>query len=87
MLLLNKILKYKKKGYKYPTDSLKKIIQKLDGIYQIEYTNGFISLMDVSKTQQQILRMFHCTIPDDYYNNNLAYANRLDKAKKPHGDR
>ena len=67
-------------------DSLEKIIHELDGISQVEYTNGFVSLMDVSKTQHQILRMFHCTIPDDYYSNNLAYANRLDKAKKPHGD-
>ncbi|MEE0891023.1 MAG: hypothetical protein U0M61_04130 [Succinivibrio sp.] len=86
MLLLNIILKCKRKGYKYPTDSLEKIIHELDGISQVEYTNGFVSLMDVSKTQHQILRMFHCTIPDDYYSNNLAYANRLDKAKKPHGD-
>ena len=86
MLLLNIILKCKRKGYKYPTDSLEKIIHELDGISQVEYTNGFVSLMDVSKTQHQILRMFHCTIPDDYYSNNLAYANRLDKAEKPHGD-
>ncbi len=42
--------------------------------------------MDVSKTQQQLLRMFQCTIPDDYYSNKLAYANRLDKAKKRHSD-
>ena len=30
--------------------------------------------------------MEKCRIPDDYYSNNNAHANSLDKAKKPHGD-
>ncbi|SKA70017.1 hypothetical protein SAMN02745213_02280, partial [Succinivibrio dextrinosolvens DSM 3072] len=84
MLMQYRIHNCKYNGKNPPHNSFKKIIDELNGIQEIEFTSGFIAVKPVSKVQQECLKLFRAKTPSDRYDNELAYANRLKKARKPH---
>ncbi len=84
MLMQYRIQCCKNNGRNPPHNSFKKIIEELNGIQEIEFTSGFIAVKPISKVQQECLKFFRAKTPSDRYDNELAYANRLKKARKPH---
>ncbi|MCR5536832.1 MAG: IS1634 family transposase [Succinivibrio sp.] len=84
MLMQYRIENCKNNGTQPPYNSFKKIIAELNGVKEIEFTSGFVSVKMVSKVQQECLKLFKARVPADRYDNELAYANRLKQAGKPH---
>src|SRR5574344_184501 len=84
MLMQYRMEKCKANKYTVPHKSFKSILAELNGIKEIEFNSGFISVMPISKAQQECLKMYNAKAPSDRYDNELAFANRLSQAKKPH---
>lgn len=84
MLLQEHIEKMKNAGRKVPYNSFRKIVDELQGITEITFSQGFIAVKPLSKIQQECLKLFKAKIPVNRYDSNVTLANQKASARKPH---
>ena len=84
MLLQDHIEKMKNAGRKVPYNSFRKIVDELQGITEITFSQGFIAVKPLSKIQQECLKLFKAKIPANRYDSNVTLANQKVTARKTH---